>query len=255
MGGTPPPLDASHGVHYLRRMTRPLALAWASLSLLLAAACSSSAVRSGQGLPDAGAGGAGTGGHAGTGGSVADAAPDVDKSASCAATFGSSLTAAFGRLDGTVLAVVPPGDNACAMPNSTHVVIQVTWAGEVYRMVLDVLSSVGNPDVFFSEIDAPLAAGPWAEGWHPGVVLDYVSTLGVHALSFTEMKEADLVQKVTSEIDLGSHVSIFATAGAGVTSSAHLIHRNATDADGAIVVRPESAMPHYLLFRFAEQTF
>jgi hypothetical protein len=183
-----------------------------------------------------------------------DAAPDVDKSATCASTFGSSLSDAFGRLDGTVLAVVPPNDQACAMPNSTHLVIQVLMGGEAYRMVVDVHSSYGSPDVLFDELDAPLAAGAWSEGWHPGVALDYVGTLGVHSDAFVDMTEDDVVAKITSEIDLGARISVFATS-AGEPTSAHLVHRNLTNQDGAIVVRPESGAPHYLLIRFAEQSF
>jgi len=182
-----------------------------------------------------------------------DAIPDVDKAATCAETFGDALTNAFGRLDGTVLAVVPPADDACADINGTHVVIQVTLSGVAYRMVLDVLSDSGNPDVFFYEEDAPLAAGAWSEGWHAGVSLDYVGTLGLHSTVFTEMKEAALVDKVTSEVEIGSHVSVFATS-AGEADSAHLIHRNLTNQDGAIVLNPETA-PHYLLFRFSDQSF
>jgi hypothetical protein len=235
-------------------------LACASLALLLAAACSSGGAlhtSSSVGASAAGTGGASAASSstAGTGGSgPVDASTDVDKAATCAATFGMGLTDAFGRLDGTVLAVVPPGDNACAKPNSTHVVIQVVTEGAAYRMVLDVLSSSGNPDVFFDEIDAPLAAGPWAEGWHPGVTLDYIDTLSLHSTAFTEMVEAALVARVTTAIDLGSHISVFASS-AGAPDSAHLIHRNLPGADGAIVVRPESALPHYLLFRFADQSF
>jgi len=103
-------------------------------------------------------------------------------------------------------------------------------------------------------IDAPLAAGAWAEGWHPGVALDYVGTLGVHSGAFTSMTEDDVVAKITSEIDLGSHISVFATSQ-GEPSSAHLVHRNLTNQDGAIVVRPESATPHWMLVRFDEQSF
>jgi hypothetical protein len=33
-----------------------------------------------------------------------------------------------------------------------------------------------------------------------------------------------------------------------------LIHRNVTDADGAIVLTPDTT-PHYLLFRFDNQSF
>jgi len=186
-----------------------------------------------------------------------DAATDVDKAAPCAATFGSSLTNAFGRIDGTVLAVVPPNDQTCALPNSTHLVVQVAISGVAYRMVVDVLSDElsdsGSPDVYFDEIDAPLAAGAWSEGWHPGVALDYVTTLAVHDTSFTAMSQADLVAKITSELTLGAHVSIFATSD-GEPNSAHLVHRNLTNADGAIVVNPETS-PHYLLMHFWEQSF
>jgi hypothetical protein len=181
-------------------------------------------------------------------------AADVDKAETCAATFGTALTNAFGRLDGTVVAVVPPNDQACALPNSTHLVIQVRMNGAVYRMVVDVLSNRGSPDVLIDEIDAPLAAGVWAEGWHTNVALDYATTLGVHSGPFTAMHENDLVAKITSEIDLGAKISVFATS-AGEPNSAHLVHRNLTNADGAIVLHPDAATPHYVLLRFAEQTF
>lgn len=186
----------------------------------------------------------------------ADAKADVDKSATCAATFGMSLTPKFGRFDGTVTAVVPPDDQACALPNKTHLVIQGKMNGEIYRMVVDVLSNQGSPDVSLYEIDAPLAGGmPWAEGWHDTATLDYATTLSVHNTSFVPVKEAALVTKITSEINLGDHVSIFATSGSTEPHSAHLIHRNGTNADGAIVVRPESANAHYILLAFAEQIF
>ena len=129
---------------------------------------------------------------------ASDAIADVDKAATCAATFGDALTNAFGRLDGTVLAVVPTADDACADPNSTHLVLQVTVQGVAYRMVLDVLSSYGNPDVFFYEEDAPLAAGAWSEGWHAGVTLDYVTTLHLHSTQFTEMKETSTRSRARS---------------------------------------------------------
>jgi hypothetical protein len=200
-----------------------------------------------------------TGGPSDSGASAADAppddvAPDVNKAAPCATAFGSSLTNAFGRFDGTVLALVPPDDQACTLPNSTHLVIQLTTAGVAYRMVVDVLSSSGSPDVLFDELDAPLVGSPWAEGWHPGAMLDYVTTLGVHSPAFTAMHEADLVNTISAEIDLGAHLSVFATVD-GEPNSAHLVHRNVTNADGAIVVRPDSQSPHYMLMRFSEQTF
>ena len=90
--------------------------------------------------------------------SVTDASEDVDKSAPCVATFGSALTAAFGRLDGTVIAVLPPNDQACPDPNSTHLIIEVLMGGAAYRMVVDVISTDGTADLL-DEIDAPLLPG------------------------------------------------------------------------------------------------
>jgi hypothetical protein len=223
------------------------------LLLSLAAACSSSSPASSH---------ADAGGHdAAVDAPTNDTSPakdavdnDVNKAATCATSFGDALTNAFGRLDGTVVAVVPPNDQTCAMPNMTHLVIQVEWNGAAYRMVVDVLSDEGNPNVSFYELDAPLKDGAWAEGWHPGVNFDYVLTLGVHSTSFTSMTQAHLVAKVTSEITLGSKISFFATSMDEPTS-AHLVHRNETNQDGAIVLNPDSASPHYLLFCFSDQTF
>lgn len=186
---------------------------------------------------------------------VADVAPDVDKSAPCASMFGNVLTNAFGRVDGTIVAIVPPTNTTCALPNSTHLVLQVKMNGAVYRMVVNVYGAGPDPRLFLTELDAPLAGGAWAEGWHPGVKFDYVTTLGVHAPQFMPMDQAPLVAHVTSELELGARVSVFATSSGGATAdSAHLVHRNTTDADGAIVITPDTA-PHFMLFRFPDQNF
>jgi hypothetical protein len=186
------------------------------------------------------------------------AAPDlqpVDKAAHCASTFGAALTNAFGRLDGTLLAVIPPGDMACAMPNSTHLILEVTMGGDAYRMVVNVLSDVASPDprVRMAETQAPLAGGAFAEGWHPNVTLDYVQTLGVHAPMFTPWAQADLVQRISDRLQPGDPISVYATSSGG--ASAHLVHRNAPGADGAIVVAPTSASPDFILLAFDTQSF
>ena len=184
-----------------------------------------------------------------------DAMPDAqDKSLTCASAFGSALTNAFGRVDGTIVAVVPPNDQACAMPNMTHLVIQVQMAGAVQRLVVDVLSNQGTPVVDFLELDAPLLGGPYVEGWHPGLMLDYPSMLGVHAAQFAPTVQADLVANITAELALGAKVAIFGTS-MNEPTSAHLIHRGSVaNQDGAIVIDPDTH-PHWLLIRFDEQTF
>lgn len=175
--------------------------------------------------------------------------PDaLDKAATCASTFGNALTDAFGRVDGTVLAVVPPDLQTCTQPNRTHLVLQVSMHGAAYRMVLNV-----DADVSTRELDAPLAGPAWAEGWHLDAPLDYVTTLGAHSGDFAT--PADPVALVTDQLELGAHVSIFATSSGGANaSSAHLVHRNLTNADGAIVVAPDTS-PHYVLFKFDTQSF
>ena len=170
--------------------------------------------------------------------------PDASKAASCASTFGNALTDAFGRADGTIVAVVPPGHPTCPQANGTHLVLQMTIDGAVYRMVT-------NLDVLTHAVDAPLAGGAWSEGWHPGVQLDYVTTLGMTATEFDMNPNPDAW--ITNQLDIGAHVSVFATSQ-GYHDSAHLVHRNATNMDGAIVVDPDTS-PHYLLFRFSNQAF
>jgi hypothetical protein len=123
-------------------------------------------------------------------------------------------------------------------------------------MVVNVQSDVMGVDdrVRLDEVDAPLPGTPFAEGWHPGETLDYtMAPLSVHVAAFTPHEVADLVRIVTGELDLDARVSVYTTSSGG--SSAHLVHRNAPNADGAIVLRPDSANPHWLLFAFATQTF
>jgi hypothetical protein len=184
--------------------------------------------------------------------------PDADKAANCAqdSDFGSELTMAYGRIDGTVRALVGTEDTQCAVPNSDHLVIQVLMNGKTYRMVASVLSTYGDPDVGLLEKDAPLAGSAWSEGWHTDLSLDYVTTLGVHTTDFTGHPMLELQALVESKIEIGSKISVYATNNnAQYKDSAHLIHRNITNQDGAIVIGPDTANPHYLLFRFANQSF
>lgn len=170
--------------------------------------------------------------------------PDASKAAACASTFGNALTDSFGRADGTIVAVVPAGHPTCPQPNGTHLVLQMTIDGAVYRMVT-------NLDVLTHAVDAPLAGGTWSEGWHPGVQFDYATTLGVTANDFDLNPSPEAW--ITNQLEIGAHVSVFATSQS-YHDSAHLVHRNTTNMDGAIVVDPETS-PHYLLFRFSNQAF
>jgi hypothetical protein len=119
-------------------------------------------------------------------------------------------------------------------------------------------STQGGPtgsDVFY--LEKPLAAlpdGPWAEGWHTAeVTFDYVADAGVHASDFTSTPLATLAARVETRLANVNHISIFAT-GFG-PDGAHLVHRNGSGHDGAIVTEPLSASPHALMFHFDNQSF
>ena len=189
--------------------------------------------------------------------SDAAAASDANRpTGQCAATFGSGLTEGFGRIDGIVYAVQKPSDTACVLPNSDHVIVQVLMNGAVYRLVTNVQgSSAGDPKIRAALVPHALPAPAFADGWHADASLDYAATLDVHAdAAFTALTLEEGVAKIAAALKIGDPVSVYATVGAGRRESAHLIHRNKTNKDGAIVVSPTSR-PAFLLFHFATQTF
>jgi hypothetical protein len=178
-----------------------------------------------------------------------------DKAARCASTFGDALTNSFGRLDGTIWAVVPPKHPTCAMQNGTHLVLQVLTNGKVYRMVVNLRSTQGTdlrPQ--FLALDHPLEGGSFAEGWHPNASLDYAKTLGLKSDAFAPLDFDPLWMTVADALPLGAKVSVFAHSVDRV-ESAHKIHRNSKSQDGAIVVQEPNKSPKYLVFHFAEQVF
>jgi hypothetical protein len=117
-----------------------------------------------------------------------------------------------------------------------------------------VLSNGADPDVRFAAVPHALPEPAFAEGWHEGVTLDYPTTLDVHVDDFAPVAMDELVTKIAAEVKVGDPVAIYAQSGDGRPESAHLIHRNGNDKDGAIVVSPESA-PKFLVFHFSDQTF
>ncbi len=185
----------------------------------------------------------------------ADGAPNTDLG-TCAATFGNALTASFGRLDGTLVALVRPQDQQCAMPNGDHLTVQVQVAGAVYRMVVNVQADRGSDvRIRLGRRSAPLPAPPFAEGWHTGLALDYVALGASSKAGFEPLAMDAAVEQVVGELHIGAPISVYATSGKGRPESAHLVHRNDGQVDGAIVVDPTSAAPTFLLFHFENQVF
>ncbi len=239
-------------------LLRRLALLGSLGALLLACSDSGSdpAGQAGGSGNDPGTGGtSGSSGSAGSetgGGAGSSSGP---KDAACASTFGQELgSVGYARFDGTVVAVVAPAHPTCPLPNSTHAVVQIRMHDAVYRMVVRMVSSQGTERrMFATTLDAPLPGDPWSDGWHTAS-LDYVTDLGLHADAFTPHNTADTTQALTDALTLGAPVSIFATAE-DKPDSAHLVHREGDHHDGAIVVDPTGPSPHWLLYRFAEDSF
>ena len=198
----------------------------------------------------AGASAGGTGGIGGTSGASGTGGAPIDKAMNCASMFGDALTDSYGRIDGTVEAIVAPDDGQCPLVNDDHLVIQVRMNGAVYRMVVNIA------DVAYATTSAPLIGPAWQEGWHTDVALEYPTDLDAHSDGFEQLPLEVLVEEISSGIDLGAPISVYAVSSGGeYASSAHLIHRNNTGSDGAILLDPTSEAPVYLLFRFASQSF
>jgi hypothetical protein len=122
-------------------------------------------------------------------------------------------------------------------------------------MVVNVMSDRAgiDPRVRLATHVASLPGAPFSDGWHAGESLDYVGTLGLHDSAFTPYEMQPLVEAITGPLTVGAPVSVYATSSGG--DSAHLVHRNKLDQDGAIVVNPNTATPTFLLLAFSTQSF
>ncbi|MEO7110579.1 MAG: hypothetical protein ABI183_09090, partial [Polyangiaceae bacterium] len=170
----------------------------------------------------------------------------------CVSTFGSAMDNNYGRLDGTLHAIVRPQDQSCAMPNGTHVDLEMDFGGATYRLLIDVQSDTGTDKrVYYMTKNAPLPGDAWSEGWHTSnVSLDYPTTFGVHFADFTQYTLADLTNIIVGQLTIGEKLSIYAM---GFGNGGHDIHRNsAKNEDGAVVIGPDTANPQMLLFHFQD---
>lgn len=165
----------------------------------------------------------------------------------CVSSFGSGLSGTSGRLDGTVVAVVSPGTRTCS-GDRTHVHLQVLSNGSVY----DVAANVDGG--YIAEKDVPLPKGAFAEGWHRGASLDYVSDLGLHSTDFRTGSLSDLTQELETALASANHVSVFGTIYNH--GGMHLIHRSKSGgSDGAIVTEPLAPQARVFAFHFDSQSF
>jgi hypothetical protein len=149
-------------------------------------------------------------------------------------------------MDGYLISIVAPGSQHACNDDTGHVHLQVEIGQGVYDVAV-------NTDTLYDELDAPLPGGAWSEGWHTDMALDYAQDLGLSSSAFTSSTPAAMATKIEGELAAANHISVFAT-GYGPTG-AHLVHRNVSGQDGALILDPLSPTPHLMVFRFSDQSF
>ena len=168
----------------------------------------------------------------------------------CTSNFGAALTKSFGRMDGYLVAIVPPGGGACNA-DSDHVHLQIKIAGSIYDVAVDVDSPTVE-DVHTGTRELVMPGAAWSEGWHPGGIIDYIA-LGVHAPDLALGTKASLVAEFMTDLANVNHISVYAT-GYG-PDGAHLVHRNGFGHDGLIITQPLSTPSHVRFLSFTSQSF
>ena len=169
----------------------------------------------------------------------------------CTNTLGSALGSTFGRMDGYLVAIVPPGGGPCNA-DSTHVHLQVKMTGAIYDIAVDVGGTNGVDDVHTIARDFAMPGGPWVEGFHAGIPTDYPS-LGVHAVDLVLHTHQEMTSILMTDLATANHISVYATPYG--PDGAHLVHRNSGGRDGMIVTEPLSTPSHAQLLSFTSQTF
>ena len=173
----------------------------------------------------------------------------------CTGTFGTALTASgFGRLDGFLVAIVPPGGSRTCHADADHLHLQIQVNDQVY----DIAVNIGS-DVHTTTIDRA-AFSAWSEGWHytgdgasGNVFVDYPG-LGLHANTMPLSTTQALITAMTDDFATVNHISIYATSYT-TQDGAHLVHYNGAGHDGMIVTRPLSPAAHMRAFSFDSSSF
>ncbi|MGO8999230.1 MAG: hypothetical protein ACLQVI_38380 [Polyangiaceae bacterium] len=185
-----------------------------------------------------------------------DAGVPAARNSTCTPTSaqtGSIANTEHGRLDGTLVYVLPLGGSYACNGDNSHVHLQVEVSGLVYDVAVDV-GSTGD-DVGMYEETLAVPGGAWAEGWHGTDSLAY-PTLGLSSTEFPTTSPTQIAANVESLLEDTSKISIFCTAYTPQGNGCHDVHyEDGSGEDGAIVLNPTSPSSPILFFRFEGQTF
>jgi hypothetical protein len=187
-------------------------------------------------------------------GAEGDAAP---RNATCTPTSqqnGTAVNTTHGRLDGTLVFVVPPvGNYDQCNGDSSHVHLQVEVSGSIYDIAVDI-GTAPNDEVGMYKQAITLPDGAWSEGWHGDGALSYKS-LDLSSTSFPIESPTAIANVLESLLDDTSQISIFCT-GYSQDNGCHDVHyEDGTGNDGALVLNPTAASPTVVFFRFSTQSF
>ncbi len=168
----------------------------------------------------------------------------------CTNQLGTAMSAEFGRLDGVLVAIVPPGNGNCN-GDASHIHLQVKANSAVYDISINV-GEGAMQDVHSTSRDMRMPGPAWSEGWHPAIGNDYVA-LGIHSTDLPLLTAAQLTSNVMSDLATANHISVFAI-GYG-PDGGHLVHRNGSGRDGLLITKPLASSAHVRMFSFSTQTF
>lgn len=158
----------------------------------------------------------------------------------------------FGRMDGYLRAIVPVDAHDCN-GDSNHIHLQVEVMSTIYDIAVDVTGDTGD-DVHTTTRDiAAMPGGPWTEGFHTGVLNDYISLAMVHSVDMPLFTKQQMIDALNADLATANHISIFAIPYG--PDGAHLVHRNGSGHDGMIVTEPLSSPAHARLLSFTGQSF
>lgn len=203
--------------------------------------------------------GSGQDGEADAAGSSGALDADVDaapRNAACtplSQQTGTAVNTSHGRLDGTLVFVLPVGGSGKCNGDDSHVHLQIEVSGSVYDVAVDIGATGDEVGLYTTSIAVP--GGAWSEGWHGTDTLSYPS-LGLKSSEFPIQAPTDVASQVESLLESTSKISIFCTGYTPGDNGCHDVHyENGNGEDGAIILDPTSATSTVLFFRFQAQSF
>lgn len=166
---------------------------------------------------------------------------------------GTLVNTKHGRLDGTLVYVLPTGGSSECNGDDSHVHLQVEVNNLVYDVAVDIGATGDEVGMFQETLAVP--GGAWAEGWHGADSLAY-PTLGLKSTAFPTASPPDIANEVESLLQRTSKISIFCTGYTPQDNGCHDVHyEDGSGDDGAIVLDPMAPSSPVLFFRFEGQTF